>query len=244
VLIWRKSLLNVRVVAEGSRKGRRTPLELLPTKEGMRRQWTDHKELNENLAPLRRFLASRVGRHWNSVYAEISAQLTPRNAVQQHVRSHLTDFVALHLLVTPEGVLVDPNWRSIGWRQWYEFYVDPRNGVLKRSRSDKARHREAQRQKQREAARRANAETIVLGPMCELHRINGIWYQVDFLPLPSCWRAAPAVSPCATGQVTPQRGRYDVLRHAWVVTGERYATCKRQLTTNELRQYKLSNLLT
>src|SRR5262249_31325484 len=171
------------------------------------------------------------------------AQLRARNAVQQHVRSHLADFVALHLLVTPQGILVDPSWRGSGWRQRYEVYVDPRDGVLKRSRSDKARHREAQRQKQREAARHANTETIVLGPMRELHRLNGIWYQVDFLPLPSCLSVAPIARPCATGRIAPQRGGYDVLHHAWVVTGERYAARKRQLTTTELRQHKLSNLL-
>jgi hypothetical protein len=97
------------------RQGRPLAVELLPTKEGMRRRWTDRKELNEHLAPLRRFLGSRVGRRWDSVYAELSAQLTPRNAVQQHVRSHLTDFVALHLVVAPDGTLVDPGWRFIGW---------------------------------------------------------------------------------------------------------------------------------
>ena len=64
-----------------SRKGRIRNFELLPTKEGMQRRWTDQKYLNENLAPLRRFLASRVGQRWDAVYAEINEQLAPRNAV-------------------------------------------------------------------------------------------------------------------------------------------------------------------
>jgi hypothetical protein len=225
------------------RKGRCTPLELLPTKEGMRRRWTDHKELNENLAPLRRFLASRVGYHWDSVYAELSAHLTPRNAVQQHVRSHLTNFVALHLLVTGDGALADSSWRGVGWRHGYDFYVDPRDGILKRSLSDKTQRREAQRQRQRAALRRAHAEVIVLGSMRELHRIHGIWYQVDFLPFPSRQNAVPAARACRTGRVVPQNGGYDILQHTWVMTGERYAANKRQLTTHELRQHNLSNRL-
>lgn len=226
-----------------SRKGHGNQLELLPTKEGMRRRWTDYKELNENLAPLRRFLASRVGRRWDAVYTEISAHLTPRNAVQQHVRSHLTDFVAPNLLVTPEGALVDSSWRGLDWRRFYDFYVDPRDGVLKRSLSDKARRREAQRRQQRHAALRETAETIVLGPMTEFHRLHGIWYRVEFLPCPPRVSCPPAAEPRATERVASQGGIYDVLRRAWLTTGDRYAVIKRQLTTNELRQHNLQNML-
>jgi len=70
----------------------------LPSHEGMRaphvRDWGG-KVLNENLAPLRRYLERQVGRKWDKVYAEISAQLRPTSAVQQHVRDHLHDFVAV-----------------------------------------------------------------------------------------------------------------------------------------------------
>ncbi len=103
------------------RKGRSTPTELLPIKEGMRRRWTDLKELNEHLAPLRRFLANRVGRHWDSVYGELSAPLTPRTAVQQRVRSHLPNFVALHLIVTADGTLVRPRLASNRVAAWGQF---------------------------------------------------------------------------------------------------------------------------
>lgn len=223
------------------RKGRPLAVELLPTKEGMRRRWTDRKELNENLAPLRRFLASRVGRHWDSVYAELSAHLAPRNAVQQHVRVHLSNFVALHLIVAADGSLVDPGWRIVGWRHGYDFYVDPRNGVLKRSLSDKTRRREAQQQRQREAHCRAEAEVRVLGPMRELHRIRGIWYEVDFFPFPSRQGGVPSTSACRASQGASHNAVYDVLQRVWVLTGKRYAVSKRQLTTHELRQHHLSN---
>lgn len=51
------------------------------------------KWLNENLAPLERFLDKQVGRPWDKVYSELSECLRPSNAVQQHVRDHVRDFV-------------------------------------------------------------------------------------------------------------------------------------------------------
>src|SRR6266536_2639198 len=78
------------------RKGRAVPLEDLPKQEGIGRPYTgDWKTLNENLSPLRRYLERQVGRPWNKVYSEISRHLRADNAVQQHVRDHLRDFVAI-----------------------------------------------------------------------------------------------------------------------------------------------------
>jgi hypothetical protein len=51
------------------------------------------KGLNENLAPLRRFLVSRVGRSWDTVYSEIRTRLSPRNTIDMHVWQHLFDYV-------------------------------------------------------------------------------------------------------------------------------------------------------
>ena len=44
------------------------------------------KWLNENLNPLKRYLASQVGRPWRKIYSEISEHLKPSSTVQQHVR--------------------------------------------------------------------------------------------------------------------------------------------------------------
>lgn len=87
-----------RIKPWNARKGRCMNLDDLPSHEGMRRgnAWRgDRKELNENLAPLRRYLAKQVSRPWNKVYSEIAARLRVDSAVQQHVRDHLRDFVAL-----------------------------------------------------------------------------------------------------------------------------------------------------
>src|SRR5580698_7836686 len=59
------------------------------------------KSLNENLAPLRRFLERRVGRPWDAVRGEICALITPRSAVQKHVLDHVKQ------MVEENAVLID-----------------------------------------------------------------------------------------------------------------------------------------
>ena len=125
------------------RKGRARPLDDLPSHEGMRRPYVrtwGGKELNENLRPLRRYLERQVGRPWNKVYAEIAANLRVDNTVQQHVRDHLHDFVA----VKPRRL--NRGWGSSLW--WQPLYVDPVTGLLCRTDrlpEEKARRREAVR---------------------------------------------------------------------------------------------------
>src|SRR5690349_16870367 len=57
------------------------------------------KWLNENLAPLVRFLRRRVGRAWNDVHSEMSAHLSLTSAVQKHVLDHVREMVELHVVL-------------------------------------------------------------------------------------------------------------------------------------------------
>jgi hypothetical protein len=81
-----------------TKRGRTVPFSELPKCEGMRRPHTRSgmwKALNENLNPLRRYLERQVGRPWDKVYSEIARNLRPDSTVQQHVRDHVPDFVAI-----------------------------------------------------------------------------------------------------------------------------------------------------
>lgn len=120
-----------RLVEDTARKGR-IPADAvaLPSRLGLRRAAQEaggYKMLNENLAPLRRYLGKQVGRPWNTVYSEICAHLKPGSTVQQHVRDHIKDFVQLH----PRDDL--RAWPGSDRRWLQEFYVDRRDGVLKRT---------------------------------------------------------------------------------------------------------------
>src|SRR5580700_2479089 len=139
----------------------------------------DRKQLNENLAPLRRFLESQVGRPWDKVFSEIAERLRADSTVQQHVRDHLRDFVATR---PRRGIAV---WYSRDnetlWHQ--PLYVDPRDGILKRTdrlpEQRARRRREADRKHQQPAS-----ERVKLALDSELRCVGGIWYEVALAPLP------------------------------------------------------------
>lgn len=121
----------------GWTKGRpRRNIEDGPSREGMRRPYDSYherKELNENLAPLRRFLLKQVGRPWNKVYSEICEHLRADSVVQNHVRLHLEDFVSLHVEMRPDGTPTLPGSR---WpaEAVALLYVHPRTGILRLNR--------------------------------------------------------------------------------------------------------------
>lgn len=165
--------------SSGRLKGRiNQDLESQPTKQGMKYRLADTKSLNENLAPLRRYLASQVGRPWSKVYSEISAHLRATNAVQQHVRDHLKHYVAVKVSFNKAGEPL-----NVGrWWSSYDFYVDPKDGILKRAKddTDKARKRAKERRRQRLVLAQAKVNKIKLAPGSELRRLNGIWFAVNY----------------------------------------------------------------
>lgn len=165
--------------ASGRLKGRLDQdFEAQPIKQGMKYRLADTKSLNENLAPLRRYLARQVGRPWSKVYAEISAHLKATSAVQQHVRDHLKDYVAVKVSLNKAG---EPMVVS-RWRRSYDFYVDPRDGILKRAKADtdKARKRAKEQCRQRLALAQSRVDKIKLAPGSDLRRLEGIWFAVNY----------------------------------------------------------------
>jgi hypothetical protein len=233
-------------------KGRVRDMEDLPRNQGMTRphrmNWGG-KELNENLAPLRRFLHSRVGQSWDAVYSEISANLKATSAVQQHVRDHVNDFVVTNVTVDAHDQLWGTNWGSpflIGapgyWRR-QELYVDPRDGILKRT----PHQAPAQTwQEQREA--RFAVTHRAIDDAHEVRKHKGIWYMCEVRRMhPGKW---VAYEDATTGK---QRNTYvadsywDVLLMKHLRYGESetwrstYVVSKRQLNHKELKAHGVQN---
>jgi hypothetical protein len=119
------------------RRGERTAraFDRAPKMLGMGREGRT-KSLNENLAPLLRFLQTNVGRPWHGVRSEMSAVLSMSSTVQKHVMDHVKDFVEEHPVMI-DGVAHHP--RASGgryhplhrWRRWSQFYVCPETGLLR-----------------------------------------------------------------------------------------------------------------
>lgn len=92
------------------------------------------KGLNENLAPLVRYLWRQRGRHWDVVFSEICASLDTGSTVKMHVRQHIEDFVLTRISVGRNGEWMfegEVLGRKGRWFRRRELFVDPRDGILK-----------------------------------------------------------------------------------------------------------------
>ena len=148
--------------------------------------WT--KCLNENLAPLKRYLHKQVGRPWDKVYSEISEHLDTGSTVKQHVRDHLTDFILVKITVARDGSLMASNhWGKPAppelW--WAKLYVDPKDGLIKRT--DKLcrklgvqHYRDKLRDDRKRRVRGERVHSLrCLTETRTLVKLNGCWFQID-----------------------------------------------------------------
>lgn len=132
------------------------------------------KWLSENLAPLVRFLHSRVGQPWDAVYSEIAAHIAVRSAVQKHVLDHLRGYVELNPIFI-HGWPHHPRVRGlrddgIYWPLYGNgsFYVCPQTGRLCRP-----------------PLGRLGQDVRPLGVRTELRCMHGIWYRIDLAEVPA-----------------------------------------------------------
>jgi hypothetical protein len=231
---------------------RNVPIEDLSAFEGMRRPHRERKALNENLSPLRRYLRSQVGRPWDKVYADICANLRPESTVQQHVRDHVTDFVAVNTRIEDSVVLVLDTGRWWGGvrrldEAYIDLYVHPVSGLLLENRHWRRGRLHAYRRAQARRARKLLDRRRDIADDVQLHKLNGCWYEVRLGPTP---RAITCVERRADGSIY----RYTSYRDEIIGAGlsrlapeELYgrpgvhAVAKRQLSRRELKKLGLRN---
>ena len=212
---------------------------------GMTQGYRHRKGLNENLAPLRRWLHKQVHRPWDKVYAELCSGIDRRSTVQAHIFEHIDDFVERQAVLRDGEVWVRKSWwRSGGERvplrdaAHVELFVHPATGILLPNRlRRKGRQQEAAKRKQ------AVADRLVIDAFTEWHRVDGCWFEVRLAPFPE-----------PQGDSARQDKRFDVMRGCLVtrsgachvmpgmtnrpVTYARafvHAVAKRQLSRREVR---------
>ena len=207
--------------------------------------------LNENLAPLRRYLRSQVGRPWRKVFSEISAGIDRRSTVQQHIYQHIDDFIAVDVAIEDER-LVDLRSRSRfaagsgGLHQ--ELYVDPRSGLIRVNKEYRAWRREILERRQQERAQLV-ARRRILNDCTVLLRLDDLWFEVTLAELPAP-RTIESCGACKKKVVLEER--YDVVlrrrisRYQESAERERlygscdlYAVSKRQLSKREMKSHGL-----
>ena len=189
------------------------------------------KQLNENLNPLKRYLAANVGRPWSKVYSEISEHLKPSSTVQQHVRDHLDDFVATKTRMKG-GKVVVASARFGGERPldacYSLFYVHPRTGLLRKnehriSRAAMARQLRVAAQTERDARMR------IIDAKTQLHLFDGAWWEVKLAKIPP----QPHVDVVRRAKLSTLPPEALYARHGV------YAHDKRQLSKAEMKRLGL-----
>jgi len=110
-----------------------------PRRESLRQVISgQRKHFSERLGPLVRLLQHRIGRLWSEVEAEICANLSRDNVIQDHVRDHLAEMVVTQVTLEKgrpfhaSGYRIGQPVRAGG--SWFaRFYVCPRTGKLNNS---------------------------------------------------------------------------------------------------------------
>ena len=123
------------------------------------------KWLNENLAPLRRYLMRQVGRPWDKVYGEIRKTIDTRSAIGLHVLQHLEDYVATDAF-TKDGVVFEFTWSSPA--PVSGLYVHPKTGLLRF-----AKRRKTPRQQ-------PPLKTVRVSQTLQFQKVDGLWFRMEY----------------------------------------------------------------
>lgn len=186
------------------------------------------KFLNENLAPLRRFLLSRVGQRWDDVYSEICATLKGTSAVQKHVLDHLREMV--HTRVVKAGDLLlqhgPQGVRELHGDRWARVYVCPDSGILKRA-PPRLRSRTPVAQ-----------DVVAIDGAGQYRKLGGLWFKITLSPVPREPAAWAAARDLLLGELQALGWRRDALLREHYGRSDRYATSKRQIGKQELRRLR------
>jgi hypothetical protein len=223
-------------------KGRKAELAINPELSPLREPMSigrGSKYLNENLAPLRRFLERNVGRPWDAVRAEICAHLAVRSAVQKHVLDHVKEMVETNAVMIdgrPHHPIADgprrDRYRPIRAYRGWKFYVCPKTGLLRLPPLGSRRKKDPP----------PNPDVRPLGEMREARRINGVWYDVTLAKVPdnaAAYRSSFDVLLKAALNEPGLYGWNGALQETYG-RADRYAVAKRQLSKREIRALGLA----
>jgi|HubBroStandDraft_3_1064219.scaffolds.fasta_scaffold180203_2 hypothetical protein len=123
------------------------------------------KHLNENLAPLRRYLRRQVGRPWDKVYSEICRTIDTRSAVGLHVLQHVEGFIALDTFLE-NGRIYERGWYHPSEVQG--LYVHPLTGIVRLAK------------RRPSTLKRSELNLVAVSETLEYEKIDGLWFQMEY----------------------------------------------------------------
>jgi hypothetical protein len=211
--------------------------ENLLSREGIKRRYVHNwdaeaKSFSDKLNPLKGAVRKAVGRRWDDFYSELCSNFGPPTVVNKHIFIHLYSYIETHAFVQDGRVCVIQPYRGLVLIEdsYSEFYVDPRDGLIKHTgriysrRLARAAHKEKAEQERAKTFRKVS-ETVVM------HKIDDVWFEFEMKPVPKALPGQPAeqiaIDACYKEPVTP---RY---------RDGKYHTNKRTVSNKRLKQLGL-----
>lgn len=147
-----------------------------------------NKDFTDVLAPLVGYLRKNVGKHWDKVHKDISANLKITSMAQSHVLDHLNQMVEKSVIMKLKGKKYKPyttdglpiSVSNDHWRHYHGFFVDPRTGILRLAPVD---GRYSRYSGWLGKSVRQVPKTIKLGKF-EYKKVDNVWYQIVLEELP------------------------------------------------------------
>lgn len=175
------------------------------------------KNFSDNLGPLRRWLRSKVGQPWDSIYNEFCQSIETRTLSGRHILSHVWGFVERNVVLI-DGVPYQKNHRKYGqnrhlgyWRE--EFYIHPDTGIL------------CLVKKEPKVTSKQRDDLIVIDSYHHYRKLNELWYLITLQDLPAMQEVTDIVLKVT---LKPER--------ALIEYGKKvYAVSKRQCNKKEIK---------
>jgi hypothetical protein len=217
------------------RRQQRCAWEEMPHREKLKERSGGTKRLNEHLGPLARFLQSRVGQPWNRIFSEICAHIDRNSAVQDHVRDHLADFVAVKVILI-DGQPCQAEGQGYGQpltrgRFRPRLYVCPRTGLLKRVTKGRSSW---WRQRNEQAVAPACVKVDATHQYC---RISGVWYLVTLQRFPITREEWLGAGPVKTQFDVALKRDLTRAEAVQIYGAAVHAVAKRRLSRREIWRY-------
>lgn len=192
------------------------------------------RSFNEHLSPLRRYLRKQVGRPWNKVHSEICAHINSGNVVQNHILTHLYEYVERHVKLV-NGKIERLDGKPL--RYWSLYYVCPRTGLLRLTRRPtnwqdyfRSYHGSTYTEFKIEAVQIVDSYHLCL-------KIHGVWKLVEVRPLPALeYRPLSKQHDILLCQPVANLTEEEMRKHYGRAV---YAISCRTLSLKELEQYPI-----
>lgn len=152
--------------------------ELMASRESMVKRGKT-KSFGENLNPLFGAVRKAVGKPWNKFYSELSKTFDKRSVINQHIIQHLFQYVKKDGIYVEDGELYVREWTFTQKLRDsdVEFFVDPRDGILKRNKHFKKYTTRWRERREAEAAEKAKLFKVLdKNNMLYFDAEKKIWY--------------------------------------------------------------------